>query len=151
MTTASPFTDMRAAVDAIVLAFETLSPERVVQLGALYAPDASFKDPFNAVRGLSEIQRIFGHMYVSLESPRFTITNRIVDGSQCFLTWEFRFSFRGFHTGIVQCVVGGSHLQLGADGRITLHRDYWDAAEELYEKIPLLGGLMRWLKKRANQ
>ena len=35
-------------------------------------------------------------------------------------------------------------------GRITLHRDYWDAAEELYEKLPLVGGLMRWLKRRAN-
>jgi hypothetical protein len=32
---------------------------------------------------------------------------------------------------------------------ITLHRDYWDAAEELYEKLPVLGGLMRWLKKQA--
>jgi hypothetical protein len=36
-----------------------------------------------------------------------------------------------------------------AQGLITLHRDYWDAAEELYEKLPVLGGLMRWLKKRA--
>jgi hypothetical protein len=34
---------------------------------------------------------------------------------------------------------------------ITEHRDYWDAAEELYEKIPVLGGLMRWLKKRARE
>ena len=37
-----------------------------------------------------------------------------------------------------------------AQGRILLHRDYWDAAEELYEKIPLVGALMRWLKTRAN-
>jgi len=151
MTTAISHPDARDAVDAIVHAFEALSPERVEQLGALYAPDASFKDPFNAVRGLPEIQRIFRHMYVSLESPRFVITNRIVDGSQCFLTWEFRFAFRRFHTGVAQCIVGGSHLQLDPTGRITLHRDYWDAAEELYEKIPLLGGLMRWLKGRANQ
>jgi hypothetical protein len=35
-------------------------------------------------------------------------------------------------------------------GRITVHRDYWDAAEELYEKLPLVGRLMRWLKRRAN-
>jgi hypothetical protein len=34
---------------------------------------------------------------------------------------------------------------------ITEHRDYWDAAEELYEKIPVLGALMRWLKKRARE
>jgi len=30
------------------------------------------------------------------------------------------------------------------------HRDYWDAAEELYEKLPVIGALMRWLKKRAG-
>ena len=146
----APNSDPRLAVDAIVHAFETLNPERVAQLDALYTADATFKDPFNAVRGLSEIQRIFRHMYVSLESPRFIISNRIVDGSQCFLTWEFRFSFKRFHTGVEQCIVGGSHLQFDSTGRITLHRDYWDAAEELYEKIPLLGGLMRWLKGRAN-
>ncbi|NBU45056.1 MAG: nuclear transport factor 2 family protein, partial [Betaproteobacteria bacterium] len=31
-----------------------------------------------------------------------------------------------------------------------LHRDYWDAAEELYEKFPLVGHMMRWLKRRVN-
>jgi hypothetical protein len=34
--------------------------------------------------------------------------------------------------------------------RIDLHRDYWDAAEEMYEKFPLVGSLMRWLKNRVN-
>ncbi len=147
----APHCDPRQAVDAIVDAFENLTPERVAQLDALYAANATFKDPFNAVRGVREIQGIFRHMYVNLESPRFIISNRIVDGSQCFLTWEFRFSFKRFHTGVEQCILGGSHLQLDSTGRITQHRDYWDAAEELYEKIPLLGGLMRWLKARANQ
>ena len=50
-----------------------------------------------------------------------------------------------------QCIRGGSHLVLAADGRITLHRDYWDAAEELYEKLPAVGALMRFLKRRANR
>ena len=36
-------------------------------------------------------------------------------------------------------------------GRVAFHRDYWDAAEELYEKLPGLGGLMRWLKRRAAE
>ena len=43
---------------------------------------------------------------------------------------------------------GASHLRFGADGRVVVHRDYWDAAEELYEKLPLVGALMRWLKRR---
>ena len=141
---------MNTAVDRIVEVFQTLTPAGVETLDTIYAADARFKDPFNDVQGLTEIQRIFRHMYVSLENPHFVVTGRIVQGKQCFLTWEFRFTFRRFKQGQPQCIVGGSHLVLQGDGRITLHRDYWDAAEELYEKLPVLGGLMRWLKSRAN-
>ena len=34
-----------------------------------------------------------------------------------------------------------------ADGRVVEHRDYWDAAEQLYEKLPLIGGVLRLLKR----
>jgi hypothetical protein len=40
---------------------------------------------------------------------------------------------------------------LDPQGLIVLHRDYWDAAEELYEKLPVVGALMRWLRRRAAQ
>jgi hypothetical protein len=45
-------------------------------------------------------------------------------------------------------VRGASHLLLSVDGRIAVHRDYWDPAEEVYEKVPVLGALMRAIKKR---
>ena len=89
-------------------------------------------------------------MFESLHEPRFVVTERVVDGAQCFLVWEFRFRFKRFDTATEQVVRGGSHLRLAADGRVSDHRDYWDAAEELYEKLPVLGGFMRWLKRRAN-
>jgi steroid Delta-isomerase len=102
------------------------------------------------VFGVTEIQRIFGHMYAVLEAPYFVVTDRMVDGHQCFLTWEFRFRFRRFNPKVDQTVRGGSHLKLTSDGRIHYHRDYWDAAEELYEKLPLLNRLMHWLKQKIN-
>ncbi len=49
-----------------------------------------------------------------------------------------------------QTVRGASLLVLDGPGLVTLHRDYWDAAEELYEKLPVVGALMRWLRRRAN-
>jgi hypothetical protein len=141
---------MSSAVDRIAEAFQTLSPAGVEMLATLYAPQARFKDPFNDVQGLAEIQRIFRHMYVTLDNPRFLITGRIVQGEQCFLTWEFHFAFKRFQRGRAQCIVGSSHLVLDDEGRIVLHRDYWDAAEELYEKLPVVGRLMRWLKRRSH-
>jgi ketosteroid isomerase-like protein len=130
--------------------FETISPESVGHIKNLYAPKARFKDPFNDVRGTAEIERIFQHMFVSLEAPRFVVVAQIVDGSQAFLTWEFRFKFKRFDTQTEQVVLGTTHLVLDEQGQISLHRDYWDAAEELYEKLPVVGSLMRWLKGRAN-
>jgi hypothetical protein len=142
--------DTRQAAQTLASFFETLSPQSVSQLHTIYDVQARFKDPFNEVQGLTEIERIFRHMYVALEQPHFVITGELVDGAQAFLTWEFRFRFKRFETSTLQTVRGGSHVVFNAQGLVTMHRDYWDAAEELYEKLPVLGGVMRWLKKRAN-
>lgn len=139
-----------ATVAQLVEFFETLSPASLERLETFYTPRAYFKDPFNEVRGVAELRAIFSHMYQSLEQPRFVVTGRIVDGAQCFLTWNFEFRFKRFERSTLQTVRGGSHLKFAADGRVYFHRDYWDAAEELYEKLPLVGGAMRWLKKRAR-
>ena len=137
-------------VQRIVALFEHLSPQDLPRLAEIYTPDARFKDPFNEVQGLPAIQRIFEHMFVSLDNPRFVIRDAIVQGDQCFLSWDFSFRMKRFNRDL-QLIRGGSHLQLTADGRILLHRDYWDVAEELYEKLPVLGALMRWLKSRARR
>jgi len=140
----------RQATENLATFFETLSPQSVSQLHDFYDAQARFKDPFNEVQGLPEIERIFKHMYVALDQPHFVVTGQVVDGTQAFLTWEFRFRFKRFDTTTLQAVRGASHLLFNDQGLVTLHRDYWDAAEELYEKLPGVGALMRWLKKRAN-
>lgn len=141
---------MSARVTDIVAFFESLSPQSLARMGEFYHPQARFKDPFNEVTGVPAIQAIFAQMFVTLTQPRFVVTTQVLQGQQCFLTWEFRFYFKGFKRGQEQVILGASHLVLAEDGRITLHRDYWDAAEELYEKLPLVGGLMRWLKRRVG-
>jgi hypothetical protein len=140
----------RQATHNLAVFFETLSPQSVAQLHTIYDAQARFKDPFNEVQGLPEIERIFQHMYVALDQPHFVVTGQVVDGAQAFLTWEFRFRFKRFDTTTMQAVRGASHVVFNEQGLVTMHRDYWDAAEELYEKLPVVGGVMRWLKKRAN-
>lgn len=140
-------TDPRAA--RVVAFFEALSPADIPRMAELYADDASFKDPFNEVRGTAAIAGVFTHMFASLNGPRFVVRDVIVQGDQCFLTWDFLFRMKRFRPD-EQTVRGGSHLAFAPDGRIAMHRDYWDAAEELYEKLPVIGSVMRWLKAQAN-
>lgn len=128
--------------------FEHLTPADLPRLAEVYRDDATFKDPFNEVRGVVAIRAIFKHMFATLDAPRFVVHEAIVQGDQCFLVWDFVFRMRRFRSGELT-VRGGSHLRLAADGRVAMHRDYWDAAEELYAKLPVIGALMRWLKRQA--
>jgi steroid Delta-isomerase len=139
-----------AHVQPVVDYFERLTPQSIERIGDFYTAKAYFKDPFNEVRGLGEVQRIFEHMFQALHEPRFVVTGRVVQGAECFLTWDFKFRFKRFDTRSEQTVRGASHLKFSPDGKIMHHRDYWDAVGELYEKLPVVGGLMRWLKARAN-
>lgn len=138
------------AISRFARYFEQLQPADIARLGQYYAADARFKDPFNDVRGVPAIAQIFSHMFESLDQPRFVVTQQLQQGSDAFLSWDFTFRFKNFRRGELQRIEGATHLKLDDDGLVTLHRDYWDAAEELYEKLPLVGGLMRWLKARAN-
>ena len=134
----------------VVVFFETLSLESTRQLGTVYSENAWFKDPFNEVRGIDAITGLFAHMFDQVDAPRFVVTTQIAQGNDAFITWDFRFRMKRFSKE-EQCIRGATHLKFGPDGRVDLHRDYWDAAEELYEKLPLLGGLMRFLKRAARK
>lgn len=136
-------------VARLVHFFEGMTPAALGRLGEIYADDCRFKDPFNEVTGIDAIRRIYAHMYQTLDEPRFEVTRSVTQGHDCVLTWNFLFRLRS-RPGVQQTIRGASHLVLAPDGRITQHRDYWDAAEELYEKLPLLGTLMRWLKRRVQ-
>lgn len=120
------------------------------RLELIYASDAQFKDPFNEVRGVEAIVRIFQHMFEQVDQPRFVVTSTVLQGDDAFLTWEFLFRMKRF-SGEAQCIRGATHIRFDTNGAVMTHRDYWDAAEELYEKLPIIGSVMRWLKRRANK
>lgn len=140
--------DIRVA--CVIARFEHLTREDLPRLGEIYTEDVLFKDPFNEVEGQAAVQAVFAHMFDALDEPRFVVRDVIVQGDQCLLTWDFLFRFRRYRYEL-QTVRGASHLRFATDGRIAQHRDYWDAAEELYEKLPAVGMLMRWLKRRASR
>ncbi len=129
--------------------FESLSLQSVDQLTNLYAKDALFKDPFNEVTGHDAIKHIFLHMFTQVDNPRFVISSVLEDDRHASLTWEFQFQFKS-SPNQSEIIKGCTWFTFNEHDLITEHRDYWDAAEELYEKLPLIGSLMKWLKKRAK-
>lgn len=130
--------------------FEHLNPASLDQVQRFYAADAEFKDPFNQVRGTQAIEHIFRHMFAQVAEPRFVVGSRFRGDDGVMLLWDFHFRSRPPLPATAMTARGSTHLRFDAAGKILLHRDYWDTAEELYAKLPLLGALVRGLQRMGR-
>ena len=126
--------------------FETFTPASLEHVEDIYASDAVFIDPFNHLKGLASVRAVYQHMFDTLEQPRFVITTTVSNGHQAFMTWDFLFKCRGQ----AQQLSGCTQFELNDQGLIVLHRDYWDAAQQVYEKIPLLGSVLRMIRRKLS-
>ena len=127
--------------------FEQLSAERLDTLAQIYAPHATFQDPFNRVQGLPAIERQFAHMYAKLYAPRFVVKEVTMDGAVGWMVWDFHFALRA--QAPEQVIEGATRFSLDAQGRVVDHRDFWDACD-FYATVPVLGAVVRRLKRAAS-
>jgi hypothetical protein len=130
--------------------FESFSPDRVGGLlAATYAEDIYFNDTLKAVRGRHTLAHYLAESAAAVEDCRVRVlsTTRTAEG-EYLLRWRMSIRFKRFRRGVDTETVGLSHLRFDADGRVVYHQDYWNAADGLYEHIPVLGSLIRLIKRR---
>jgi len=136
--------DRRAALDAYLAAFEAMTPDNLDVFDAVCAPDVRFVDPFNDVRGIGRFKDVFRHMYATLQDPRFEVLDTAIGARAAYLRWRFDFAVRGR----AMSVEGMSEVAFDADGKVSAHIDHWDAGEQVYGRVPVIGALVRWVRGR---
>ena len=133
--------------ETLVSFFETLNKEVSLEaFGTIYDDAVIFKDPFNEVKGISAVYRIFQDMYLSLDNPRFIIREYVENESVAYVKWDFIFYFKGNKNE--NRFEGVSRIEMNVEGKIISHVDFWDASEHIYGKIPLLGSVLRFVKRK---
>lgn len=134
------------AAERYVAFLETLTPAGLERLGEHCAPDVRFSDPFNEVVGLAGYRRVLEKMFDDVGQPDFVVTGRALAGVELYLRW--RLAGRG-PGGRALRIEGMSEVRFDAAGRVVSHADFWDAGS-VYEKVPLLGALVRLVKRRLS-
>jgi steroid Delta-isomerase len=124
--------------------YERLSPQNLDELRTLAAPGVRFKDPFNETFGIEALMAATAAMF-RFGTPHFEIVDTALSDKAGYLLWRYTVD-----TGNPRPVIiaGMTELRFDADGRIVEHIDHWDAAEQLYERVPVLGWLLRRIKRR---
>lgn len=139
--------DIAAAAKAYGAFHETLTPESLDALDGLCAPDVRFVDPFNDLRGVAALRGVYEHMYEVLEIPVFVIEDIAVSGTTAYIKWTFT-ALTKSGGGLKIHLVGVTETRFDALGRVAAHIDHWDAASQLYARLPVIGGVFRWLGRR---
>ena len=136
-----------AAAAARYIAFcEGMTPSSLDRLAEFCAPDIQFSDPFNDVTGLAAYRKVLAKMFEDVGQPDFVVAGRALHGDSCYLRWRFSFRRAGGEAVVIE---GMSEIRFGDDGLVTRHADFWDAGR-VYELVPLLGGLVRLVKRRLS-
>lgn len=123
---------------------ETLSPETLCQLGDHVTADVRFKDPFNDVRGVEAMTAVFDHMFDAVQDVEFHVNRTLMQDEICMMSW----TFNGVLSSGSWTFDGTSVIRFSQDGRVAEHIDHWDAARDFYERLPVIGRLLAWIRRR---
>lgn len=123
---------------------ETLTPGSLNAIHEYVTDDVHFKDPFNDVHNAANMTRVFQHMFENVRDIRFIVHTSVAEGDRCLMAWRFEGRLRGR----AWTFDGTSAIRFAEDGRVCEHIDYWDAAGNFYERLPLIGWLLATLRRR---
>lgn len=130
--------------------YQQLATDNLDLLREVYHKDINFIDPMHEINGYDDLMTYFESLYTNLISCEFSI-NEVIEGTNtAAVYWQMTYAHPKLNSGEVVKVTGHSHLK-AADEKIIYHRDYLDIGAMLYEHIPLVGKVVKAIKKRATK
>ena len=131
-----------------VKVYQTLSTDNLDLLSNIYHKDIVFIDPLHELKGFENLFVYFQSLYENLTSCEFVINNVIAEEEQAAIYWTMSYQHPKLNGGDVVKVTGSSNIK-GHEDKVIYHRDYLDLGAMLYEQLPVLNKLIRFIKKKA--
>ncbi|MDK8464399.1 nuclear transport factor 2 family protein [Marinobacter sp. SS13-12] len=129
--------------------FNNLCAGNMAELGSVYSDNVRFTDPFTTVRGIDELTEYFTGAYANVISCGFDFGDPVINGEDVCIPWVMHLQHKRILKGKAVKVDGISQLVI-REGRVLSHRDYFDAGQLLYENLPIMGGVIRWIRSQAG-
>ncbi len=106
-------------------------------------PDFKYEDPIVKIEGLETFKDFCTKLGGSLSRISMNYTHQSILHDKAFLSWECEVDFRLSQNKIR---VSGITVLVVTD-KIIRQRSYYDGGAFLYEPLPVIGPLLRWLRR----
>lgn len=141
--------DLPPLIERFITLYKTLDKTNLERINEIYSPNILFIDPAHRMQGLPNVQRYFSNLYENAQSVNFDISSVEHGESFAWVRWTMSFTHPRLNQSQTIFVHGCTHLRFNE--QITQHQDYFDLGAMLYENVPVIGRVIRWLKQRLNQ
>lgn len=141
MTAEQPF-----IVEQLKFVYRNFSSQSLALLPSIYRDDVVFVDPVHRLRGLSALHGYLAGMVENLAQCEFVYDAHTVSVDSACICWNMHFRHRALRGGAPLSLRGISRICF--DDRIHYHEDFYDLGAMLYENVPVMGGITRFLKRR---
>lgn len=138
--------DLQLALNKYMSFYENLNLDNLQQIDSIFTANAHFKDPFNDVFGIDKIHTVFKNMFSDLDKPTFLVDEVILNKNIAYLKWQFNAQLKDKPI----LIVGLSRVIFNDQGLVSEHVDYWDASEQFYMKLPILGSVLRFIQHKVS-
>ena len=115
-----------------------------------YAESLYFNDTLVTIENRKELIEYLQQTQQQVESMSLEVINVFAKDDDVFVQWKMQtlFTIMGKRSNVKS--IGISHLRFDEDGKIILHQDYWDSTNGFFQHIPVIGGLISWVKNRLH-
>ncbi|MGM0631851.1 MAG: nuclear transport factor 2 family protein [Pseudomonadota bacterium] len=117
-------------------------------LARLYTEDVEFCDPVHTLHGRLALRRYLCDLYANATSVRFEYTEEHVTEDGASIAWWMRMVHPRLARG-QEIQVRGMTMVRFSD-RIFYQEDFYDLGHLLYQHIPLLGRIIRYINGRLS-
>jgi hypothetical protein len=141
----------KEALARIYALFSNMSVEKVRALtGSVYAPGAYLNDSLKVVVGAGEIESYLATSVAGAREVHFDFSDVAVsiESPDYYLRWQMTLEKRALNRGIPIRIPGVTHFRFDARGRVLVQRDFWNTGSGFYERLPVLGWVIRWVRGR---
>lgn len=136
---------------AIRQVFNDLRATNTEILDGFYTNDVVFEDPLGQINGLASMKEYYQAMYKNVQDIRFEFKEDAIVGDRHLSTWVMYLRAKGLNGGEEVAVHGVSELEFQAQSNhVIYHRDYFDMGEFLYQHIPILGSVIKLVRRQLE-
>lgn len=130
-------------------AFDHLDKNHLNVVEDFYDQDAVFQDPIHQIKGTKAIRSYYEGLYKNVDSIQFEYKHTSESGDLVTLEWKMHLKSPSLNSGQEVTLDGVSLITFGGkDGKVISHRDYFDMGEFIYERIPVMGSVIGFIKRK---